>query len=178
MKALVKANQIQQQEEAAYTEEQWKKLDQTTKDQYLKDHPNSKYNPNKPAAPSPATSPAPKQKLTDDQKVERNYNKAIENINNLYPGLNTKQIELMNNEEMKYFKNAMLNELDGLGFVSPARDLFDKPASKITEQDYKNAGLDNEDQIKRFQKFKGIYDNARIINKIARDKIKKGTYYK
>ena len=31
------------EEEAGYTEEQWKKLDEKTKKQYIKDHPNSKY---------------------------------------------------------------------------------------------------------------------------------------
>ena len=61
-------------EEAGYTEEQWKELDEKTKKQYIKDHPNSKYaqkdKPSEKKAPKdPAQKPISKERPTSFPNV-------------------------------------------------------------------------------------------------------------
>lgn len=60
--------------EAGYTEEQWKELDEKTKKQYIKDHPNSKYaqkdKPSEKKAPkAPAQKPISKERPTSFPNV-------------------------------------------------------------------------------------------------------------
>ena len=62
-------------EEAGYTEEQWKELDEKTKKQYIKDHPNSKYaqkdKPSEEKAPkAPAQKPISKERPTSFPNVD------------------------------------------------------------------------------------------------------------